>query len=201
MLAELSAYTQLRAGASRKVRLSMAHNDRVALQQVVTRLSRGTKRSSCVAACRSERRHHRQSCARSTIVPSATRTTRSRSSATRTATSPRCRTASTCRPTSPVHLLAEKPQVIAERRHAADPEPLALGGGNLVPDALGGNRRSEGGRRWPPWAALAEDNVNHAARDRSARRDLAAPGSSNAFGNARNLGCRHCPRDAVGSMN
>jgi HSP20 family molecular chaperone IbpA len=50
MLTELSAYTQLRAGASRKVRRSTTHNDRVALQQVVTRLSRGTRRSSCAAA-------------------------------------------------------------------------------------------------------------------------------------------------------
>src|SRR5437667_4202176 len=29
-------------------------------------------------------------------------------------------------------------RVIAERCHAADPEALALGGGDLVPDALGG---------------------------------------------------------------
>ena len=32
------------------MRLSTTHNDRVALQQVVTRLSRGTRRSSCAAA-------------------------------------------------------------------------------------------------------------------------------------------------------
>src|SRR5260370_40373994 len=30
-------------------------------------------------------------------------------------------------------------RVIAERCHAADPETLALGGGDLVPDALGGD--------------------------------------------------------------
>src|SRR5260370_6418701 len=29
--------------------------------------------------------------------------------------------------------------LVSQRRHAADPKPLALGGGNLVPDALGGD--------------------------------------------------------------
>ena len=37
--------------------------------------------------------------------------------------------------------------VIAERRHAADPKALALGGGDLVPDALGGDLALELGKR------------------------------------------------------
>ena len=37
--------------------------------------------------------------------------------------------------------------VIAKRRHAADPKTLALGGGNLVPDALGGDLALELGKR------------------------------------------------------
>ena len=37
--------------------------------------------------------------------------------------------------------------VVAERRHAADPQPLALGGGDLVPDALGGDLALELGKR------------------------------------------------------
>ena len=37
-------------------------------------------------------------------------------------------------------------RVIAERCHAADPETLALGGGDLVPDALGGDLALELGK-------------------------------------------------------
>ena len=37
--------------------------------------------------------------------------------------------------------------VVAERRHAADPKALALGGGDLVPDALGGDLPLELGKR------------------------------------------------------
>ena len=37
--------------------------------------------------------------------------------------------------------------VVAERRHAADPKPLAFGGGDLVPDALGGDLALELGKR------------------------------------------------------
>ena len=37
--------------------------------------------------------------------------------------------------------------VIAERRHAADPQPLALGGGDLVANALGGDLPLELGKR------------------------------------------------------
>ncbi len=39
------------------------------------------------------------------------------------------------------------PGVIAKRRHAADPETLALGGRNLVPDPLGGDLALELGKR------------------------------------------------------
>ena len=37
--------------------------------------------------------------------------------------------------------------VVAQRRHAADPKALALGGGDLVPDALGGDLALELGKR------------------------------------------------------
>ena len=37
--------------------------------------------------------------------------------------------------------------VVAERRHAADPKALALGGGDLVADALGGDLALELGKR------------------------------------------------------
>ena len=37
--------------------------------------------------------------------------------------------------------------VVAKRRHAADPEALAFGGGDLVPDALGGDLALELGKR------------------------------------------------------
>ena len=39
------------------------------------------------------------------------------------------------------------PGVIAERRHAADPQTLALGGGNFVADPLGGDLALELGKR------------------------------------------------------
>ena len=38
------------------------------------------------------------------------------------------------------------PGVVAERRHAADPQPLALGGCDLVADALGGDFTLELGK-------------------------------------------------------
>ena len=116
MLTELSAYTQLRAGASRKVRLSTTHNDRVALQQVVTRLSRGQSvrlvlrhvgvsdatidnRALALQSCR--RLHARRG-------QDLLRQERQRHQG----AVPRARAARRHR----VHLLAEKPQVIAERR-------------------------------------------------------------------------------------
>ena len=37
--------------------------------------------------------------------------------------------------------------VVAQWRHAADPQALALGGGDLVPDALGGDLPFELGKR------------------------------------------------------
>src|SRR5262245_66688389 len=37
-------------------------------------------------------------------------------------------------------------RVIAERRHAADPKPLAFGGGDLVPDTLRGDLALELGK-------------------------------------------------------
>jgi hypothetical protein len=55
----------------------------------------------------------------------------------------------------------------------------------------GSDSQQPGGESHPS-GALAEDNVDEAARDRCARRDR--PCSSDALGNARHLGRCHCPR-------